>query len=324
MARSPFLVVGHSHGVALAQALADRFPGQPAPFVDLRSGEAGRDAGRFARFLARAGRKAARLATRSERSDDLAGRVARGVGRLLGRPPPSRAALPALLAAEGITLLGAIGGNAHNVLGLVELERPFDFVLPDEPALPVDPRRELVPWAALVARLHPRIGRSIGQLAALSELSGGRLVAIESPPPIGDDAHLLRWSGPWFRQHFGDAWSVVPPLHRYKLWRAACALYRDGCARHAIPFAATPASVLVDGRYLRPEGWPENATHGNAWYGARVIEAIETRRPVAQPRAIAPSADPASTRDAHPQRSRGTPSIRSATSRSGSRKATGS
>ncbi|MEI9987948.1 MAG: hypothetical protein WDN69_35515 [Aliidongia sp.] len=39
---------------------------------------------------------------------------------------------------RGRPILSLVGGSAHTVLGMVEHPRPFDFVLPSAPTLPVD------------------------------------------------------------------------------------------------------------------------------------------------------------------------------------------
>ena len=42
-----------------------------------------------------------------------------------------------------------IGGGAHTVIGLVSHPRRYDFVLPENPDLPIDPRAELIPAEAV-------------------------------------------------------------------------------------------------------------------------------------------------------------------------------
>lgn len=310
-----YLVVGHSHGRALADALAVEEPGSRHGRLDLRRPRSPAPGARLARFLQRAARKAL---GRDARERAAAGVIAADADSATALPPPlvgrplreleravggavalllrrtrpiAAAALPQRLAAEGITLLATVGGNAHNALALVELEEPFDFLLPGRSDLAVDPARSLVPFAAIEGLLRRRLARSLQIIGALRDLAGGRLVVIESPPPIGDDAHIRHWSGPWFREHFGEDWKVVPPTLRYKLWRASSAIYAEACRRHGIVFAPAPATVMVDGMFLRPEGWPENATHGNAWYGERVIAAVAQRLADAVPGNVAAPAD---------------------------------
>ena len=60
-----------------------------------------------------------------------------------------------------------------------------------------------------------------------------------------------------------------------KLWRLYSSLVDETCRSDDIRFLATPPDVFDDKGFLHPDGYPKDATHGNAWYGERVIRTVE-------------------------------------------------
>ncbi len=190
---------------------------------------------------------------------------------------PAISDIPALLQAEDITVPLAIGGNAHNVFGLVEFEVPFDFVLPSREDLGADPVLDLVPVDLVAKLLEDRVRPALAMIDELHSIVGERILVLESPPPIGDDSHILKHSGPYFLRRYGRDWKIVSPAFRYKIWRVSSALYIDFCSRRSIEFLPAPAETMEDGMFLRPEGWPPNATHANRWYGEKVIRDAQRR-----------------------------------------------
>ena len=178
---------------------------------------------------------------------------------------------------RGHYCISAIGGNAHNVFGLVEFEVPFDFVLPSREDLGADPVLDLVPVDLVAKLLEDRVRPALAMIDELHSIVGERILVLESPPPIGDNSHILKHSGPYFLRRYGRDWKIVSPAFRYKIWRVSSALYIDFCSRRSIEFLPAPAETMEDGMFLRPEGWPPNATHANRWYGEKVIRDAQRR-----------------------------------------------
>ena len=171
---------------------------------------------------------------------------------------------------DAVVLL--LGGNTHNVLGLVEMSPPFDFVLSSQPSLPVSARARLLPEAVIKGVLLQRIETMFLGMNVIRQMFGGAMYCLESPPPIGDDDYVRRYLDEHFRKDFENNRDVVSAQLRYKLWKVSSAIYSERSRQLGISYVECPESVLVDGMYLRPEGYPLNATHGNAWYGGKVLE----------------------------------------------------
>jgi len=77
-----------------------------------------------------------------------------------------------------------IGGNMHNMIGLIEHPRRYDFLAPGRSGPPTDPERELIPYDAMRAHLEASLEPYFGWIAELAGLFPGRRLHLASPPPI--------------------------------------------------------------------------------------------------------------------------------------------
>lgn len=177
----------------------------------------------------------------------------------------------AVVAAKAERLVSVLGGNDHSMIGVAAHRPAFDFVLPEAPDLPLDRQAQLVPAQMLRAELAKRIAPHLQALKSLHAMAPGRVVHVESPPPL-PEAHIKRHPVP-----FTDAIAalgVAPALLRYKLWRLHSGLYREACARLGISFLPSPPAMRDAAGMLLPSGCHPDATHGNALYGGHVLKAL--------------------------------------------------
>ena len=181
------------------------------------------------------------------------------------RPPP----------ADVVALF--MGGNTHNTLGLVKMRPPFDYVLPQRPDLPIAKDTALVPEQIVQSALASRMQAILAGLDILAARFGTAAVCVESPPPIGDDDYVRHYLDEHFRKDFGEGRDIVPATLRYKLWRTSCSIFQARCSACGLAYLPTPPATLVDGMYLHPAGYPANVTHGNAWFGGHVLDALIER-----------------------------------------------
>ena len=164
-----------------------------------------------------------------------------------------------------------IGGNAHTVLGLVEHNRPFDFVLPEAPELPLDPERELVTVDAVRASLEAIDAQYIPILELLLREAGGPVVQVGPPPPIFV-ADAKREKYPWSMTPDRPR-AFAPPWVRYKVWRLSTALIEARCRALSLPFVAAPAEALDANGFLRDE-LRKDVAHANGRYGVLVLREL--------------------------------------------------
>lgn len=178
-------------------------------------------------------------------------------------------AISARLRAEAADLyVSMLGGNDHTPMCLVNDERRYDFVLPEAPELYIDPAAEILPAALLRAELARRMAMHLAMLEGMRAAVPGRMVHIESPPPIAS-AEFIETNHDGFG-HLFAARGVAPALLRYKMWRLHSSLVREACARLGVEFLATPREVLDEQGMLARPAW-RDATHANSFYGRHVL-----------------------------------------------------
>ena len=164
------------------------------------------------------------------------------------------------------------GGNDHSIICVLNDPRPFEVVLPEAPDLYVDERAEVLPAALLRAELKRRVLPHLRELAAYRAMVQGRLIHVESPPPIADipflEAHAGDFAEPMRERGF------APALFRYKIWRMHSALYREACAQLGVEFLPVPPEMMDAQGMMIPQAWNQDPTHGNPFYGKHVLARI--------------------------------------------------
>ena len=169
-------------------------------------------------------------------------------------------------------VISAVGGSAHDIIGLAQHPRPFDFVLPERPDLPLAPCADILPADAVRDAIRLKMEDEQLDLVRLLPAPGRRVVQVESPPPSASDARLAEEMGmmPYApRPHLGPS----PVWLRYKLWRLHSAIVRQACEAAGVEFLPHPQAALVEGCYLRPEFY-QRPCHANAGYGELVLRQL--------------------------------------------------
>lgn len=168
-------------------------------------------------------------------------------------------------------VVASIGGGAYTSVALVEHHRPFDFVLPSEPDLPLDAARELVPAEGLRAAIAQREAAFADVLRQIQALRREPVIQLEPPPSVQDSA-VIAGAVPW------DLWpgqprAVSPPGVRYKAWRLNCEIIAERCAAAGADYLAVPAAALDGAGFLRAD-LSADGIHGAPEYGLMVWDEI--------------------------------------------------
>lgn len=168
-----------------------------------------------------------------------------------------------------------IGGAAHIVLGFLVHPRRFDFVLPSDPGLPLDPDAEVIPSLAVQRILESQMSVYPALMSQVREACSGRMFHVEPPPPCADPARMHARI-PWERFP-GRCREVSPVSLRYKLWRLHSQLLSRWCADAGVDLVRVPPGATDAGGCLR-DLYCRDGVHGNERYGALVLEQM---RPLA-------------------------------------------
>lgn len=175
-------------------------------------------------------------------------------------------------AATANFLFSIIGGNAHNVVGLVNHPRPYDFVLDVEPTMPTDRSKELIPCAIVRAALERRMEDAFALMTSIRALTKIPMIHCEPPPPIPSEAHIRAHAGKFTERIASDG--ISPALLRLKLWKLQSDIQRKFCNAHDIRFLPSPPQVADDNSMLAERAWGPDPTHGNQWYGEQMIAQV--------------------------------------------------
>lgn len=176
----------------------------------------------------------------------------------------------------GLPVFSLIGGADHHYLGLFEHARPFDFILPEQPQLPLNPQAEVLPYGYCVQVMQGMLGDTFDTLSGLRQCVAGPLWHMENPAPIEDNAFCEANLPPAFQRPAYRGMRVAGPVLRYKVARLHRELVRQHCERIGIRFIACPAESMDEHGFLKPAYWPaDDPLHGNALYGQLVLDQVE-------------------------------------------------
>ncbi|HEV7279891.1 MAG TPA: hypothetical protein VGN57_06715 [Pirellulaceae bacterium] len=169
-------------------------------------------------------------------------------------------------------IVSTFGGNDHNVLGLVNHPQQFDFVLPEEPDLPLQADAEILPHELLRRTLRARLAPTRELMAMLREATELPVLHLESPPTIPSEEHILhnRFGFPELIEEYG----VAPAELRYKLWRLHSSLVQEICDELRFKFVPAPKAMQDERNMLVEEAWWYDPTHANEVYGERLVRQL--------------------------------------------------
>jgi len=200
---------------------------------------------------------------------DLPGAIDREGGR-----PSFCEAISEALAHHVGPVFSLIGGASHTVMGMLVHPRRFDFVLSDEPDLPLDPMAEILPALAVRRAIELLAEEYLVLMAQVRQLCPGSMYHIEPPPPYADAARMYA-DVPWimFPDHCQE---ISPASLRYKLWRMHSQVLADWCLQAGVEWLAAPSLSMDDSGFMLAPYYGDGA-HANEVYGALVLHQMMER-----------------------------------------------
>ena len=164
-------------------------------------------------------------------------------------------------------IICTFGGSEHSVMGLLEAPEHFDFRTPSDDR--VETGRVLIPYALVRSSLMQAMQTGLNNLRELRRLYDCPIVHLCTPPPfrqIGQKQVLPRV----FQEqlHLG----ISPASLRRKLHWLHSDIAREACAKEGVGFMEVPPACQDADGYLLQQYWSKDPTHGNASYGAMMIQ----------------------------------------------------
>ena len=175
---------------------------------------------------------------------------------------------PSLRSRLTAPVFSLIGGAVHQEVGLVVHPRPFDFVWPGDPDLPLAAAAEIIPFGAVRATMVARTQPFLDIMDMLRDAVPGAIFHMESPPPF--EHETLPESDAGFYHFFGRDAVFSPIWLRFKLWRIHSEIVANHCREIGIGFIERPAESVTSEGFLR-DGLNATPAHANEAYGALVL-----------------------------------------------------
>jgi hypothetical protein len=173
-------------------------------------------------------------------------------------------------------VISTIGGNLHQVVGLVQHPAAFDFIEPGGLSSP-DPRTcVLIPYQTIWAFFESRLRHKDGQqITTLRDAAARPIYHLLPPPPKESAAHILQRYESAFEKAGIAAHGVTPAPIRLKLWRLQCAVLQSLCTEWGVHLLPPPEGTQTPEGFLKPEYYKNDATHANPAYGELALRQLE-------------------------------------------------
>ncbi|MFD2204630.1 hypothetical protein [Kiloniella antarctica] len=178
-----------------------------------------------------------------------------------------------IIKADNPIIMTSIGGNTHNTLGLWELPQPIDFLLPKTNLHHENEQALFITYQQVFDILQNKLTTLFIIFDLIREQINVPIYHIESPPPISCDQHILKYLASNLAPTTSNK-KLSSKTLRLKLWKAHSNVFREYCRKYGITFIPAPVSTMDSDGFLKPEGYFEDPTHGNTWYGRKVLEDI--------------------------------------------------
>jgi hypothetical protein len=176
---------------------------------------------------------------------------------------------------DGVTcLVSVIGGNGHNIFGLVEYPEPFDFFETGATPVAVAGRR-LIPRTLVQAALKARLNAWLKLMRDTRSRFSGQMVHLQPPPPIEAAEHIKAHPGP-FAEKISEH-GIAPANLRRKLWNLHAVILQNHCRAHDIEFIPAPELAFSPTGFLREDLRGPDPAHANPTYGSLVLEQLAER-----------------------------------------------
>lgn len=163
-------------------------------------------------------------------------------------------------------LVLAFGGTEHNIVGLIEANPRFDFILP--PFDDFDVTRQAIPASAIELLLSHRIKSGLGRALLVRAAFDCPVFALAPPPPFReiDEQTKLPSAFSGLLQS-----GITPAAIRRKLYAIQCHMMSKAYAEHGISLISAPTAALDSDGFLHRKLWGRDPTHGNERYGSLLL-----------------------------------------------------
>lgn len=173
-------------------------------------------------------------------------------------------------------LVITILGTAHNALGLLQHDEPFDIAPRPETNIShfeIIKGSSLIPRAALWDSLQNSMTENTF-IPKAREAARCNTCHLFTPPPKEDNNFIMESTKRYQQRSIADR-GVGHPSLRLKLWQLEMEVLGAVCAKWGVSTVPTPNAACTREGFLKPEYYAKDATHGNEDYGELVLQQLE-------------------------------------------------
>jgi hypothetical protein len=187
---------------------------------------------------------------------------------VLAYSPGYHTLLKSMEPAADATLFVFMNGEEHIRMMRRQHAVPYDFFMPSRPDLPALPGRQILPLEVIVHQVAQQTADAVASLSTIRMVHPAlRIVNVLCPPPVPDNKLDILDA-----RSQGNTWTDDTFRLKYYLLYAEY-LTRMAAQRGIVTLHPAPETIGPDGLLL-PE-FVEDAVHGNAAYGERMIRLME-------------------------------------------------
>lgn len=158
-----------------------------------------------------------------------------------------------------------LGGNLHNVFGLLNHPVPFHMD-------PTQSQGQFIPRNMMRAGMEqPHTAQFALSDKIVAAFPNARRLVVCAPPPLPDPAHIRRYAGS-FRPNLSQG--IAPDAHRLALYNLQIDVFRDYAKRINAGFVTPPPETLTQSGMLAMPFAFNDPTHANSAYGALMLARI--------------------------------------------------
>lgn len=256
-------LIGHSHAEAIAQAASKRLKGVlPLRYVQLK-------------ILEKRIKTAQPGIKRSALHEASLPHICAALSKLGGLGFTLEPhVIPRHVKKRHIYTVMTLRGAEHIMRTLPVSDPLFDFVLPDEPDLPIQDGATVLPYGAIRQHYESIFKETLNQISVYHQLIQHNMYLVDYPPPYSDNGFVKENLYGYIYERHPEGFDLSAPVFRYKVTRVVSDILRKHCESLGIVFMPPPPEMLIEGGYLHPDGYFKDAVHANAAYGSAVVSQI--------------------------------------------------
>lgn len=170
-------------------------------------------------------------------------------------------------------LVSVVQGNYYNIVGLTELEEPFDFVVPGCEQIELVSSRQLLSYDIVTEMIASHTRELIEFLKLLKKLSSNSVFHVNSPPPI-ESNHFINEDLSSKKIYSGQTSVIAPASVRLKLWLTQKNIIESICRKLDVVFVGAPTDTITNDGFLEQKYW-KDSVHANEHYANLLLEEVE-------------------------------------------------